>query len=333
MKFIQKFIYFSFFVLYIYINCQEDNIIKENIIENNLSESNEEEKINIVEDKTENFQNDESNFQSEDEINENNMEDIINENNKENNNIEDIIKNEQNNIIENEIDSENILIKEENENLNINEEEIINIEKENLDNSHNYENIEQNNYNNKKEEKFEGLKILFEKYLLSFHYELLKYVPVPYDYLIMFVLGYFFMRIFTNGKSSIYVKNKRKLVDQNVAVIEKKLRDISKIQEKLRDKNNSDNKSQNPIQEIILPKVPIDLGKLDNIEKKLNELMIDLCERNKNDSKEKKLENNICGLQHKILEEIKNKDEDDDEEEEEEDDDKEEEDEREENEK
>ena len=62
------------------------------------------------------------------------------------------------------------------------------------------------------------------------------------------------------------------------------------------------------------------MGKLEEIENKLNKLMNDLCERNKENSVEKNLQNNICDLQTKILEEV-NKQEEGDEEEEEEDDD------------
>lgn len=323
MEFKQKFIYLIFFSLYIFINCQEENIIKENIInlEESPNESNEEENNNIIENNKENIKQEVEDLPNEDEVNE-----II-----ENINNEDIFSIEQNNINENEINSENILIKEENEEIKVNNE---NIENDKLDNnSHGNENFENYNYNDKKESKFEGLKILFEKYLISFHYELLQYVPVPYDYLIMFVLGYFFMKIFAKGKNSIYVKNKRKLVDQNVAVIEKKLRDIAKIQEKLKEKNNNDERRQKPSQEINLPKELINIEKLDSIEEKLNELMKDLCERNKKDSKEKKLENNICDLQNIILKEVNKQNEEEDAEESEEEDDDEEEGEKEENEK
>ena len=167
---------------------------------------------------------------------------------------------------------------------------------------------EQNIYNTEKGEKFEKLKILFEKYLLSFHNELLKYLPLPYDYLLMFALGYFFMRLFTNGKSSINIKNKKKLVDMNVFQIEKKLKEISLYQKKLEEKNKGNVKPKQIKQNLIkLPKEIINLEKMDQIENKLNILMNDLNERNKDNSNERTLQNNICDLEQKIMEEISKK--------------------------
>ena len=155
------------------------------------------------------------------------------------------------------------------------------------------------------------LKIMFEKYLLSFHNQLLEFLPVPYDYICMFLLGYFFMKLITQGKSSIYVKNKKKLDDPNVFEINKKLREIS---QKLTAKKNVERKKSE--KKVYTNMHTVDLGKLEEIENKLNKLMNDLSERNKNNSQEKVLQNDICELQTKILDEIKKRDEDDEEEEE-----------------
>ena len=152
---------------------------------------------------------------------------------------------------------------------------------------------------------------MFEKYLLSFHNQLLEYVPVPYDYICMLLLGYFFMKLITQGKSYIYVKNKKKLDDPNVFEINKKLREIS---QKLADKKTVGGKKTE--KKVYTNMQTVDLGKLEEIENKLNKLMNDLSERNKNNSQEKVLQNDICDLQTKILDEIKKRDEDDEEEEE-----------------
>ena len=120
----------------------------------------------------------------------------------------------------------------------------------------------------------------------------------------MFFLGYFFMRLFTRGKSSIYVKKKKKLIDSNVFQIDQKLREISKIQEQLKEKKKSNN--NNMKMKIDLPKEEINIDKYNQIENKLKTIMNDLLERNKKSSNERTLQDNICNLQNKILDEVNN---------------------------
>ena len=173
------------------------------------------------------------------------------------------------------------------------------------------------------------MKLLFEKYLLSFHNQLLNYLPLPYDYLFMVLLGYLFMCLFTKGKSSIKIKMKRKLIDPDVFAIEQKLEEIKKIHMKNETVNpaKKENKKVNVINSI---KGKINLEKLESIEKEINNIMNDLNERNKDNSQEKNMLNNICEIQTNILNEVTKKNEkkesdakndDDNEEEEEEEDD------------
>ena len=186
-------------------------------------------------------------------------------------------------------------------------------------NEKNEENIIHDIYKPEKEQN-KKFKILFEKYLLSFHNELLKYLPIPYDYIFMFVLGYLFMRLFTKPKNRIHIKQKKKLIDINVFQIEQKIREITNLQEKLNSKNiGGGQQIQNEENLAYLSKEKIDLEKLDEIEKKIIKLMEDLCERNKENSVEKSLQNNIFDYKNKILDKVNKQDEDDDEGEEEED--------------
>ena len=149
--------------------------------------------------------------------------------------------------------------------------------------------------------------MFLEKYLLSFHNELLKFLPVPYDYLLMFVLGYYFMKIFTGGKNcSNFTKSKKKNEDlnsENDAIIKNELKYIKKIEEEIRKKYKNGEKIQKKSS-----KINIDMEKLDNIDKKLSGLMNDLNERSKDNSNEKSMLNNICEIQDKILD-IVNKEE------------------------
>ena len=203
------------------------------------------------------------------------------------------------------------------------------------------ENIVENNHDsyqdtyefNGKEnhEKF-SFKILFEKYLFSFHNQLLNYLPLPYDYLFMIILGYFFMCLFTKGKNSINIKKQRRLINPDVFAIEQKLNEISKIQNEVSKgkKPKKENKKIN-IDNII--KENINIEKLENIERTINKIMNDLNERNKENSQEKSMISNICDIQTKLIDEVtknneaqgetegKNDKEDDDDEEEEEEDD------------
>ena len=146
---------------------------------------------------------------------------------------------------------------------------------------------------------------------------------MPYDYIFMFVFGYFFMLLFTSGKSNIYVKQKKKLTDMNEKEVENKLKEIYNIQKQIEEKNNNKQERVNPIKnKLVIPKEIINVQKLEQIQNKLNVLMNDLCERNNNNSVEKTLQNNICDLEAKILDQVnkqrKSKEEEEEEDEEEE---------------
>ena len=130
---------------------------------------------------------------------------------------------------------------------------------------------------------------------------------MPYDYLFMFVLGYFFMRLFTTGKSSINIKMKKKLTDPNVFTIEKKL-------EKLKEKFNNNNPQQQKQgkkklkQNLLNLQIEeLNMVKLEELGNRLNNLMKDLCERNKEKSVERNLQDNICDIQYEIVKEVKKK--------------------------
>jgi hypothetical protein len=280
---------------------QNDNI-RENKEEEMQANVNESQNENIRENKEE-----EEKQENNEEINkeEQNTEKLKDENEKIKEKIE-ITKDE----ISQGINSNDTIIERGNENIN------------NLDNKKNEENVVHNIYNTEKEQN-NKFKILFENYLLSFHNQLLKYLPIPYDYIFMFILGYLFMSLFTKPKNRIYIKQKKKLVDINIFQIEQNIREISNLQEKLNEKKNAGDGKQIQKNENLnySPKEKIDLEKLEQIESKINKLMEDLCERNKENSVEKSLQNNICDLQTKILEEV-NKQNEDDEGEEEEDDEK-----------
>ena len=358
------FIFFIIYIsILFYINCQEkeksekEELLPEFNVEDLINKMNEEsenkenieakeniENIEIKEniEAKENIENKDMNMEEKENIDSQNILDENNENENSNNINENIEKEEDNNAETNTEDindeenneAENINIEEnedasrdifDNLNQNNESENIIKTDTDNKENIEYNDYIEKNMYNTEKESKLEKLKLLFEKYLLSFHQELLKYVPVPYDYLIMFVLGYFFMCFLTKGKSSISIKKKKKVDESIVFEIELKLREILKIQDKLKEKKNSGENVQNPkIENLIkMPDDTININKLIQLENKLNILMEDLCKRNKDDSTEKKLQNNICELQNKILEDVNKLEEennDDDEEEEEEDD-------------
>ena len=285
---------------------QNDNII-ENKEEEKQENINESQNDNIRENREE--EEEEEKQENNEEINkeEQNIEKLNDENEKIKENIEKT-KDEISQGINIEINSNDTIIERGSENIN------------NLDNKKKEENVMHNIYKTEKEQN-NKFKILFENYLLSFHNQLLKYLPIPYDYIFMFILGYLFMSLFTKPKNRIYIKQKKKLVDINIFQIEQNIREISNLQEKLNEKKNAGNGKQIQKNENLnySPKEKIDLEKLEQIESKINKLMEDLCERNKENSVEKSLQNNICDLQTKILEEVNKQDEDDEGEEEEDD--------------
>lgn len=152
--------------------------------------------------------------------------------------------------------------------------------------------------------KFNKLKILFEKYMIAFHLDVLKFLPLPYDYLLMFILGYYFMKLLTCCKRSIKINKKKKKTDFDFTRVDYKLKEILKLQEKM--KNPEDNKEevkkQNIDNLIKGPNENVDLKKIESIFGKLNEIKNDLINRNNENSEERKLQNSICDLQMNILE-------------------------------
>ena len=198
-----------------------------------------------------------------------------------NENIENI-----NNNIEENIQNENKPITEQ-DNMN-------NKENDNISNEYSYE-----DFIEKSGEKSFNLRLLFEKYLFSFHAQISKYHPQPYDYLFMVLLGYLFMSLFIGGKKSIKIKKSKRLVNPDVFAIEQ---EISKIQEKMKKGDFSKNKQKINVDNLVKEK--INFEKLESIEKGINYIMNDLNERNKENSKEKNLLNNICDIQTNILNEL-----------------------------
>jgi len=252
------------------------------------------------------------------------------DNNKEiqqNINDEDNNKNEfkdNNDIIENNNDilepNNSDVIKDQTENIQTNEQEP---KKDSFESTYGFS-------DNERHEKSK-FKILFEKFLFSLHNQLLKFLPTPYDYLFMIILGYLFMSLFIKEKKSANVKKQRRLINPDVFAIEQKLNEISKLQDEM-NKGITPKKENKKLNINNLIKENINIEKLENIERSINKIMNDLNERNKENSQEKSMITNICDIQTKLIDEVtknneeqgetegKNNKEDDEEEEEEEDD-------------
>ena len=137
----------------------------------------------------------------------------------------------------------------------------------------------------------ERIKLNIRKYLLDCHKELKKYIPYPYDYLISFLIGYLFMSLFIFSNSSIQIKTKRLLSDQNVLLINNKIKEISQLQDNFLKKGNNKPNIQ---------------SKFDELQYKLNELFQFVNIRNSDTSNENILRENICSLQMEIMKKIDN---------------------------
>ena len=193
-------------------------------------------------------------------------------------------------------------------------------EKENNDNKNNRKSASKNKYsafikkpnqnnnfeNPQPEKYFEHINklskgkinILIRKYLLDMHNELKKYFPYPYDYLIAFFSGYFITNlfIFSNKKISL---NKSKLIsDENISIINDKLKEILKLHDNIKLKEN--NKPKNNIFN------KIDFSKFNLLESKLNQLLKISSTRNLFSSSENAIRENICALQMNIMKKIDN---------------------------
>ena len=260
---------------------KEDKIVQEEVKEN----KEEEEKNTKNEIPNENKENENIVIGTKDEIKEN-------ENAKEEK--KDILNEEENKLNEENKNTET--------NDNLNNEDQYQHDHQHEDHHHHEEYKEESTESKKNSEKLQKLKILFEKYMMAFHTDLLRVVPFPYDYLSMFVLGYLITKFIFRSKKTFTIKKKKNLSDINVVTIELKLKEISKLQEKL--KNNEGNKVEQKNQDNLIKDLneKVDLKRIENILKELNTLKTDLINRNQEDSTEKKLQNNICDLQMNILE-------------------------------
>ena len=222
--------------------------------------------------------------------------DIKNQKNEQNQNeekVQNINKNinESNQKNKEEPNKNNII----NQNIKLEQNNKQKIEQENI----NSENIEKNN-KNKFQPLKERIKINIRKYLLDCHKELKKYIPYPYDYLISFFVGYLFISLFIFSKSSINITNNRKFSDQNVLLINNKIKEISQLQDKFKNKvNNKPNIQNNNLKKI-------NLNKFDELQNKLNELFQFVNIRNSDTSNENILRENICTLQMEIMTKIDN---------------------------
>ena len=250
----------------------------------------------------------------------NNKEIQQNINDEDNNNNEfkdnnDIIENNDDNLEPNNSDE----IKDQTENIQTNEQEPKN---DSFESTY--------GFNDNEVHEKSKFKILFEKFLFSLHNQLLKFLPTPYDYLFMIILGYLFMSLFIKEKKSANVKKQRRLINPDVFAIEQKLNEISKLQDEM-NKGITPKKENKKLNINNVIKENINIEKLENIERSINKIMNDLNERNKENSQEKSMITNICDIQTKLIDEVtknneeqgetegKNNKEDDEEEEEEDD--------------
>ena len=143
-----------------------------------------------------------------------------------------------------------------------------------------------------------------ELYLLKFHKDLLKYVPYPYDLVICILLGYFFISLFScMAGSSIQVKKAKISTDQNVFIIDKKLKELivnttKKINTKAQPKKS---KPTVNMEQLINS---IDFSHFDTVDSKLSSLEHSITERTLPDSEEDKKLSDIVDLQLSIMDKI-----------------------------
>ncbi len=99
------------------------------------------------------------------------------------------------------------------------------------------------------------------------------------------------MSLFIFSNSSIQIKTKMLLSDQNVLLINNKIKEISKLQDNFLKKGNNKPNIQ---------------SKFDELQYKLNELYQFVNTRNSDSSNENILRENICSLQMEIMKKIDN---------------------------
>ena len=253
---------------------------------------NKENKININQETIDNKTNiNETNENINNELNENKKE-IIKNNEKEQNintNINELNKINKQELNGNDKIEQNVKSNQNNRN-NILEPEVFNSGEQKNNNINKYKPIK------------EKIKIMIKKNLLDIHKELKKYIPYPYDYIISFFIGFFFMGLFIFSKSSIQIMKQKSPSDlsQNVIIINKKIKEISQLHEKFQKKENNKPGVQNNNWK------KINLSKFDELQNKLNELSQFVNIRNSEFSNENILRENICTLQMEIMTNIDN---------------------------
>ena len=147
----------------------------------------------------------------------------------------------------------------------------------------------------------------------QFHNDLKKYFPYPYDYLLMTFLGYLFTGLFISNKNYISLQKTKPIIEKNILIIDKKIKDIFYNIEKKYKKNinNDNNNVQN--NNIIFnknktnnknQKNKINNDSFNNLNIKINNLKnkITLL-KNKNEEQNKNLDN-IIKIQFEIYQKI-----------------------------
>ena len=141
---------------------------------------------------------------------------------------------------------------------------------------------------------------LISKYLFEIHKEIKKFIPYPYDYLLSFFAGYFFISLFIFSNKTIKLKKAKPFSEQNVFIINKKIKEILELQEKNKGNNITNNNKQ------ISNFNKIDIRKFTELQNKLNQLNEIASSRNLETSNENKVRENICALQRQIIQKIDN---------------------------
>ena len=149
----------------------------------------------------------------------------------------------------------------------------------------------------------------------QFHNDLKKYIPYPYDYLLMTFLGYLFTGLFISNKNYISLQKTKPIIEKNILIIDKKIKDIFYNIEKKYKKNINNNNNNNNVQNnnIIFnknktnnknQKNKINNDSFNNLNIKINNLKnkITLL-KNKNEEQNKNLDN-IIKIQFEIYQKI-----------------------------
>ena len=147
----------------------------------------------------------------------------------------------------------------------------------------------------------------------QFHNDLKKYIPYPYDYLLMTFLGYLFTGLFISNKNYISLQKTKPIIEKNILIIDKKIKDIFYNIEKKYKKNINNNNNNVQNNNIIFnknktnnknQKNKINNDSFNNLNIKINNLKnkITLL-KNKNEEQNKNLDN-IIKIQFEIYQKI-----------------------------